>query len=109
MPEGAVSLAKRGPHSPPKWMETSMTQPELIYGNQDKELPCGPSLGWNVPPRTLDDRIRQLCARVIATREKDLGPAISDLRAALHEHTQRLRRLAVGKLIFRWSPEQRPF
>jgi len=47
--------------------------------------------------RRLEDRIRELCAKAVAT--KDFGEfhkALEQLRAAMHEHTQRLRKSAVN-------------
>jgi|SRR5580700_3924989 hypothetical protein len=52
-----------------------------------------------VPFRRLDDRIRELCARVITTPATELEPTISALKAALREHTERLRTLAAAKLV----------
>jgi hypothetical protein len=49
--------------------------------------------------RRLEDRIRELCAKVVAAKEEEeVGPAISELKSALREHNQRLGRLAVTKL-----------
>jgi hypothetical protein len=45
--------------------------------------------------RRLEDRIRQLCATVIATEDGDsLKEALAELRAALHQHTQLFREKA---------------
>jgi hypothetical protein len=51
-----------------------------------------------MPPRRLEDRIRQLCAKAVAAPESDLEPVITELKVALHEHTERLRKLAALKL-----------
>jgi hypothetical protein len=51
-----------------------------------------------VPSRRLEDRIRQLCADAVAAPASDLEPVITELKAALHEHTERLRKLAASKL-----------
>jgi hypothetical protein len=51
-----------------------------------------------MPSRRLEDRIRELCAKVIVAHEEEVGPAIADLKAALHEHNTRLRKLAAAKL-----------
>jgi hypothetical protein len=50
-----------------------------------------------MPPRRLDDRIRELCAKVVAAQETDLEPSISELKAALREHAARLRKLVARK------------
>jgi hypothetical protein len=46
----------------------------------------------------LEDRIRTLCAHVVAAEEANLEPSLSELKAALHEHTERLRKIAAAKL-----------
>jgi hypothetical protein len=51
-----------------------------------------------MPSRRLEDRIRELCAKVIVAHEEDVGPAIAELKCALHEHNDRLRKLAATKL-----------
>jgi hypothetical protein len=51
-----------------------------------------------MPSRRLEDRIRQLCAKAVAAAESDLEPVITELKVALHEHTERLRKLAALKL-----------
>jgi hypothetical protein len=47
----------------------------------------------------LEDRIRELCAEVVATHEGQLDPVIGELKAALHEHTEHLRKLAAQALV----------
>jgi hypothetical protein len=42
------------------------------------------------PMRRLEDRIRELCARSITAGEDEMS-IISDLRAALREHVERVR------------------
>ena len=55
--------------------------------------------------RRLDDRIRELCARVIASRNaEELNLILPELRKAIHEATQRLRLRAVAILM--GSPNQ---
>ena len=51
-----------------------------------------------VPSRRLEDKIRQLCAEAIAAPQSEFEPAIAELKLALHEHTERLRKLAASKL-----------
>lgn len=50
-------------------------------------------------PSRLDDHIRQLCIKVVRARDVDLEPAISELKAALRQHTQTLRKMAAEKLV----------
>jgi hypothetical protein len=47
--------------------------------------------------RRLDDRIRALCAKAVQSKDPaEIHNILCQLRAALREHTQRLRRLAVN-------------
>jgi hypothetical protein len=48
--------------------------------------------------RRLEDRIRDLCAEALAAQEAELGPTLSKLRSALHEHNERIRRLFGARL-----------
>jgi hypothetical protein len=48
--------------------------------------------------RRLEDRIRSLCAKAVAAGSGELNPILSDLKAALHEQTQRLRTMAASTL-----------
>lgn len=55
--------------------------------------------------RRLEDQIRETCGQVVATSDPaELATAIKELRRALREHTQRMRKLIVAKRI---SPERR--
>jgi hypothetical protein len=53
---------------------------------------------FHVPFLRLDDRIRDLCAAVVHTDEREFRPLMSELRAALREHNRQLRKLAAAKL-----------
>ena len=66
---------------------------ECVYGTG---VPVG--LILTVPSRRLDDRIRELCARVVSTQGAEMESTIAQLKAALHEHNERLRKLAAAKL-----------
>jgi len=62
-----------------------------------------------VPSGPLEARVRELCAKVVTANDGELEPAIAELRLALREHNQRLRRLAVAKLAnplssCKWQP-----
>jgi hypothetical protein len=48
------------------------------------------------PRRRLEDRIRELSAKTVSTDPEHLAEIIKELRAALHEHTERLK-IAVRK------------
>ena len=40
-------------------------------------------------PNALEERIRELCAKAVATEDADqMSPILSELRAALHEQDQ---------------------
>jgi hypothetical protein len=49
--------------------------------------------------RRLEDRIRSLCAKAVAAGSGELNPILSDLKADLHEHTQRLRTMAAASTL----------
>ncbi len=51
-----------------------------------------------MPTRRLDDRIRELCERVLAASDDELEPAISELRTAFQEHISRLRQMVAENL-----------
>ncbi len=53
-----------------------------------------------VPHRRLEDRIQALAAQAVAAQNsEELNDVIRQLRAALREHADRLRKLAAEKLI----------
>lgn len=47
-----------------------------------------------MPPR-LEERIRDLCTKVIAADDAELEPAIQELQSALRVHIDRLRQLVL--------------
>ena len=49
--------------------------------------------------RRLQDRIRELCALAVACHDDERDLILAELRSALHEHTARLKRKAVLKLV----------
>ncbi|HTW32605.1 MAG TPA: hypothetical protein VMD76_13070 [Candidatus Sulfotelmatobacter sp.] len=49
--------------------------------------------------RRLEDRIRELCARAIIARGHELEVTLEELKVALREHTERLRKAAIGKFL----------
>jgi hypothetical protein len=51
-----------------------------------------------MPSRRLEDRIRELCAKAVAADSSELSAIFSELKSALHEHSERLRKLAAEKL-----------
>jgi hypothetical protein len=61
-----------------------------------------------VPSRRLEDRIRELCAKVTLVHGSELNAAIDELKAALSEHSNRVRKMAAGGLLGEHSrPERR--
>jgi len=55
--------------------------------------------------RRLEDRIRELCAKAVKKQDPaELNKVLEELRAALREHTQRLRHSAVNPPL---PPEKR--
>lgn len=60
--------------------------------------------------RRLEDRIRILCAGTLAAHGPESEQIFSELKAALHQHSERLRKTAGIKLVRRGSdspPERR--
>ena len=53
-----------------------------------------------MPSRRLEDRIRELCAKLVEDPEDPL-PLIRELRAALREHARRMETFARQKLVDR--------
>lgn len=51
--------------------------------------------------RRLEDRIRELCARTLVARGPELEQIFSELKSALHEHSEQLRKSAGIKLVRR--------
>jgi hypothetical protein len=49
-------------------------------------------------PSRLDDRIRELCAKALTAKDPELQRILGELQDSLHEHSERLRRLAAEKL-----------
>jgi hypothetical protein len=57
-----------------------------------------------VPSRRIDDRIRDLCAKVASSQANDYEPTLLELKAALRQHTDRLRKMAVESLAKKAAP-----
>jgi hypothetical protein len=49
--------------------------------------------------RRLEDRVRQLCARLLIEQEPEWNLTAKELRLALQDHTLRLRNLATAVFI----------
>ena len=55
--------------------------------------------------RRLEDRIRKLCGQAVATTDlSELSQVLEQLTAALHDHIERLRKLAAMRPV---PPERR--
>lgn len=48
--------------------------------------------------RRLEDRIRELCGKVVAVPEAEFNQTMRELRKALHEHVDRPRQLAAARI-----------
>ena len=46
------------------------------------------------PTDSLEDRIRDLCARAISASESESEPILSELRSLIHDHVKRAKDLA---------------
>ena len=51
-----------------------------------------------MPFRRLEDRIRDLCLQAVDSETEEFKLVLEQLKAALHEHTERLRKLAANKM-----------
>ena len=51
-----------------------------------------------MPFRRLDDRIRELCRQAVTADDASIAAVLSELRSAMHEHIQHLRKMAVQPL-----------
>ena len=62
-----------------------------------------------MPRRRLQDRIEDLVTKAIATDDPhELDAVIQQLRECLHEHSERLRKLAADKLTTQTDPSGTP-
>ncbi len=60
-----------------------------------------------VPSRRLDDRIRDLCARISHASESEYQEVLQQLRGAISEKTDRVRRMAARNLLRTQDLEER--
>lgn len=63
-----------------------------VWHHRDAAVPC------SAPLRRLEDRIRELCAKIVAADDDEVATLVSDLQSALREQNNRLRKLAAAKL-----------
>ena len=50
-----------------------------------------------MPSRRLEERIRELCTKAITSEDTELPNVMSELRAAMREHVENLRRTALQR------------
>jgi hypothetical protein len=48
--------------------------------------------------RRLENRIREQCSEALTAPEPELATIFSNLKSALHEHTERVRQLVAARL-----------
>ena len=48
--------------------------------------------------RRLEDRIRELCSKAVSSDDSEFSTVMSELRAAMREHVERIRTRAVRQL-----------
>jgi len=53
------------------------------------------------PERRLEDKIRDLCANLVVSSDDDFQQALSELRAAINEHTLRIQN-RTSAVVLRW-------
>jgi outer membrane lipopolysaccharide assembly protein LptE/RlpB len=58
----------------------------------------------DAPPFCPEDRIRELCRKALTAKDTELEVIFEELRAALHEHIERLRKIAITQLARKESP-----
>jgi hypothetical protein len=64
----------------------------------------------STPSRRLDDRIREICATIVALKDRDgleIERILPELRASLHQSIERLRIRAVAALSGRSGFQER--
>lgn len=61
-----------------------------------------------MPYRRLEDRIRELCTLAIGANTTNFAEILAELRSALHEHAEQLRRLAGQQLVLAKRMAQTP-
>jgi hypothetical protein len=61
-----------------------------------------------VPSLRLEDHIRELCALAIAANTTDFAGVLAELRSALHQHSEQLRKLARQQLVLAKGMAQTP-
>jgi hypothetical protein len=54
--------------------------------------------GGDVSSRRLEDRIRELSRKALTAKDSELEAVFAELRTALHQHIERIRRFATMKL-----------
>jgi hypothetical protein len=60
-----------------------------------------------MPARRLEDRIRELCARLLMEQEPTWSTTARDLQVALQEHIQRINKLATAVLVAGAAAQER--
>ena len=48
--------------------------------------------------RRLEDRIRELCSKAVASDDSEFASVMSELRSAMREHIDKIRTLAVRQV-----------
>jgi len=56
------------------------------------------TISRHAPRRRLDDRIRDLCSQVVRANDRQFQQLLDELKVALREHINHLRKLAAAKL-----------
>ena len=75
-----------------------LARSSYTYRKHSMEWALGLQDAAPVTAPRLEDRIRTLCVDVIAAEDDHLEPSLSELKAALHQHTERLRKVAAARL-----------
>jgi hypothetical protein len=71
----------------------------MAYVTHGMDRDCCARHTRNMPsPFCLQERIRELCAKVLSASDAECQEALRELRKLLHEHSESLRKLAADKL-----------
>jgi hypothetical protein len=85
-------------------LRTDLPSPEatVCTVSNNEQISAYHGLGLANVLRRLEDRIRELCAKTITAQgTAELESVLTELKSALHEHSERLRTMAVLKLVRR--------
>jgi len=102
---GLVKIIDRQAMSQPEAFEDGANWGRgLPYGRKSYYIRCMEIQAWQSPyfrvrSHPLEERIRTLCAQAITAKEAELGIILNELKAALRQHTERIRHMAAAEIL----------